>query len=177
VSTCADYAFRLRPDDDKKLMRVHFRLADAAEGEHGNVKATEGQDRVFLLADAGESGRDFLADEDGELSLRFEYRPATLTDWPEDVRHGKTRPPAQKDLIAMVTRRVLAVADVSLAQWIAELARPHVAVSGEKVDYTRLEAHLRRYTARNTLITSSTRTSGGSCVGSWISTSRTKSCI
>ena len=32
-----DYAFRLRPDDEKKPMRVHFRLVDAAEGEHGNV--------------------------------------------------------------------------------------------------------------------------------------------
>ena len=45
-----DYAFRLRPDDDKKPMRVHFRLVDAAEGEHGNVKAAEGKDRVFILA-------------------------------------------------------------------------------------------------------------------------------
>src|ERR1039458_3874542 len=30
-----DYAFRLRPDDDQKPMRVHFRLTDAVEGEHG----------------------------------------------------------------------------------------------------------------------------------------------
>lgn len=45
-----DYAFRLRPEDDKKPMRVHFRLADVAEGEHGNVKAAEGKDRVFILA-------------------------------------------------------------------------------------------------------------------------------
>jgi adenine-specific DNA-methyltransferase len=44
-----DYAFRLRPDDDKRTMRVHFRLADAAEGEHSNVKATEGKDRLFIL--------------------------------------------------------------------------------------------------------------------------------
>lgn len=46
-------------------MRVHFRLVDAAEGEHGNVKAAEGKDRVFILA-AGESGRDFIAEENGE---------------------------------------------------------------------------------------------------------------
>ena len=51
-----DYAFRLRPEDDKKSMRVHFRLADAAEGEHGNVKAAQGKDRVFILAAPGESG-------------------------------------------------------------------------------------------------------------------------
>ena len=48
-----DYAFRLRPDDDKKPMRVHFRLVNAAEGEHANVKAAEGKNRVFILAVGG----------------------------------------------------------------------------------------------------------------------------
>ncbi len=49
-----DYAFRLRPHDDRNPMRVHFRLVDATEGEHGNVKAAEGKDRVFILATTGE---------------------------------------------------------------------------------------------------------------------------
>jgi adenine-specific DNA-methyltransferase len=69
-------------------MRLHFRLADAVEGEHGNAKAAEGEGRVFVLAAPGESGRDFIAEEYGEqgkeLVLRFEYRQATLTDWSED---------------------------------------------------------------------------------------------
>ena len=38
------------------------------------------------------------------LSIRFEYRPATLTDWPESEREGKTKPPTQKDLIAIAKR-------------------------------------------------------------------------
>ena len=149
-----DYAFRLRPDDDKKPMRVHFRLTDAAEGEHGNVKAAEGKDRVFILAAPGESGRDFIAEEDGgqgkELVIRFEYRPATLTDWPEDERGEKKKPPVQKDLSALAARRVLTLTDAALAPWIAELAKPHVMASGERADYSRLEAHIKRNTARNT---------------------------
>ena len=149
-----DYAFRLRPDDDKKPMRVHFRLADVAEGEHGNVKAGEGKDRVFILAAPGESGREFIAEEeDGsgkELVIRFEYRPATLTDWPENARAGKSKPPTQKDLSAFSATRLLAMTDASLAPWIAELGKPHVTAGGEKADYTRLEGHLKRYTARNT---------------------------
>jgi adenine-specific DNA-methyltransferase len=140
-----DYAFRLRPEDDQKPMRVHFRLAEAAEGEHGNVKAVQGKDRVFVL-----TANDFIAEENGELSIRFEYRPVTLTDWPEDAREGKTKLPTEKDLIVITTKRVLALADASLTTWIAELGKPHVTASGERVDYTRLEAHLRRYTARNT---------------------------
>ncbi len=90
-----DYAFRLRPEDDKNPMRVHFRLVDAAEGEHGNVKPAEGKDRIFILA----SG-DFIAEEEGEqgkeLVIRFEYRPATLTDWPEEVRGEKKKPPPRR---------------------------------------------------------------------------------
>ncbi len=149
-----DYAFRLRPDDDTKPMRVHFRLADAVEGEHGNVKAAEGKNRVFILAPPGDSGHDFIAEEDGdqskELVIGFEYRPATLTDWPEDERTEKKRPPVQKNMSTLATERVLAVSDVRLAGWIAELGKPHVMSSGERADYSRLEAHLRRYTARNT---------------------------
>ncbi len=149
-----DYAFRLRPDDDKNPMRVHFRLVDAAEGEHGNVKAAEGKDRVFILAAPGESSRDFITEEDGEqgkeLVIRFEYRPATLTDWPDDARAGKSKPPAQKDLSVLAAQRVLTVTDVLFAAWISELDKPHILSSGEQADYTRLEAHIKRYTARNT---------------------------
>src|SRR5207247_1783656 len=140
-----DYAFRLRPDDEDNQMRVHFRLMDAAEGEHGNVKAAEGKDRVFILA-----AEDFVAVENGELVVRFEYQPATLTDWSEDVRDGKTKPPAQKDLIAAAAKRIFAVHDDALTQWIIDLGKPHILANGEKADYSRLEAHLRRYTARNT---------------------------
>ena len=152
-----DYAFRLRPNDDKKPMRVHFRLTDATEGEHGNVKAAEGKDRVFILAAPGNSGHAFIAEErraggeqGKELVIRFEYRPATLTDWPEEDRDGKKKPPVQKDLSTLASKRVLTVTDATFAPWIAELAKPHVMASGEQADYPRLEAHLRRYTARNT---------------------------
>src|SRR5204863_6399311 len=34
--------------------------------------------------------------------------------------------------------------------YIAELGKSHVTANGEKADYSRLEAHLRRYTARST---------------------------
>lgn len=125
-----DYAFRLRPEDEKNPMRVHFRLFDVAEGEHGNVKAAEGKDRVFIS-----TAENFTLEEDREsgkdLILRFEYRPATLTDWPEAARDGKTKPPAQKDLLAMIEQHVLATADASLTPWLAELAKPHIKADGE----------------------------------------------
>ena len=155
-----DYAFRLRAADEARPMRVHFRLVDAAEGEHGNVKDTQGKERVFILTADGESGRDFIAEEDGpegkELVLRFEYRPATMNDWPREQREEEQerlknpKPPKQKDLDALAFERVLGVSDPELAPWMAELGKPHITASGEAADYTRLEAHLRRYNARNT---------------------------
>lgn len=140
-----DYAFRLKPEagEGEDPMRVRFKLVDAAEGEHGNVKAAEGKDRVFVL-----SPEDFIAEVDGELELRFEYRPASLEDWPADQRDGKKKPPTQKELTALAVQAVLGAG--SHAQWVAELGKPHVKTDGEQADYSRLEAHLRRYAARNT---------------------------
>ena len=149
-----DYAFRLRPDADKKPLRVHFRLVDATEGEHGNVKSAEGKARAFILAAPGESDHVVIAEEDGEqgkeLVIHFAYRPATLTDWPENKRGGKKNPPGQKDLSALAAKHVLATTDPALAEWIVELGKPQVMANGEQADYSRLEAHLKRYTARNT---------------------------
>lgn len=149
-----NYAFLLRPDDVKSPRRVHFSILDVAEGEHGNVKAAEGKERVFVLAKAGASGQPFVSEEDGndgkELRVKFEYRPASLVDWPMEIREEKTKPPTQKDLIAFAAKQILSVVDTSLEKWIAELGRPHSLASGDKADYTRIEAHLRRYTARNT---------------------------
>lgn len=148
-----DYAFTLKPGADDP-MRVHFRLVDAAEGEHGNVKEAEDKNRVFILA-----GEGFIAEENGEsgkeLVIRFEYRPATMEDWSEDAKANATaaakkKPPTQKDLREDAVRRVLAAQDDSLKPWLAELAKNHVKADGEQADYSRLAAHLNRYTARNT---------------------------
>jgi adenine-specific DNA-methyltransferase len=149
-----DYAFRLKPHDPENPMRVHFRLVDAVEGEHGNVKAAEGKERIFILAAGGESGHDFLTVQAGEhgpeLSIGFEYRPSTLTDWSEGIRGGKTKPPTQKELVVDAGRRILGVGDHELSGWIVELNKPHVNASGEVAEYSRLQSHLGRYVARNT---------------------------
>lgn len=150
-----DYAFRLRAEDDANPMRVHFKLVDASEGEHGNVKATEGKDRVFILAPAGESGHDYLSIENDELSIAFEYRPAAMDDWTEETKAAATaaakkKPPVQSVLLAQAAKAILEVTHADFRDWIAELNRKHIKADGEQADYSRLEAHLRRYSARNT---------------------------
>lgn len=125
-----DYAFRLRPDDEQKPMRVHFRLVDAAEGEHGNVKEQAGKERRFRLA-----AEDFAALEDGELVIRFTYEPDAAK---------------QKELNAAAEKAILGLADTSLAEWLKALGAKHVRADGTASEATRLRVHLDRYTARNT---------------------------
>lgn len=141
-----DYAFRLRRDDQQHPVRVHFRLSDAAEGEHGYVKTAEDKDRVFILS----GDNDFISEEDNDLVIRFEYRQPTINDWPDDQRDGKTKSPAQKDLIALAVKRVLATSDTSLLSWINELGKSHLLSNGETANYSVFEAHLKRYVGRNT---------------------------
>ena len=145
-----DYSFRLRPEAEGDPMRVHFRLADAAEGEHGNIKSADEKARRFVL-----SAEDFVAEEEGpvgvrELVIRFEYRAVTLGDWPKQKRKGKKRPPQQKDLNEAATTALLDANDLSLARWMKELAATLVKADGIQADYSRLRSHLDRYTARNT---------------------------
>lgn len=139
-----DYTFRLRPWSEDQPMRVHFKIVDAAEEEHGNVKPAEGKERVFIL-----TKENFISIENGELVLRFEYRPATLADWLDEAP-GKAKPPTQKDLIAIAVKRVFNVNDPALAPWITELQKEHILANNEKAGYSKLEAHLNRYTKRNT---------------------------
>lgn len=140
-----DYAFRINPNSETNPMRVHFRLVDATEGEHGDIKPAQGKERVFILRE-----NDFISIEHGELRIDFEYRPADLLDWPDDQRRSHSKPPSQKDLSAIAETRILALEEALFAHWIEELAKPHILSNGEKADYTRVRSHLNRYVARNT---------------------------
>jgi adenine-specific DNA-methyltransferase len=58
-------------ETDKTPLRVHFRIKDASEGEHGNVKATDATKRFFVL----HSEQPVEKNEAGELVVNFEYKP------------------------------------------------------------------------------------------------------
>ena len=57
-------------------LKVHFRITDAAEGEHGNVKATDATKRFFFI----HKENPVELNESGELIANFEYRPPTSND-------------------------------------------------------------------------------------------------
>ncbi|HNV37333.1 MAG TPA: site-specific DNA-methyltransferase, partial [Rectinema sp.] len=125
-----DYAFRLRPENTVNPMRVHFKLVDAAEGEHDNVKEVQGKERKFKLA----LDRP-VSIESGELVIHFTYEPAQEK---------------QKDLNAATEAAILALDDPAVVTWIELLGRKYRRADGTESDNTWLRIHLDRYTARNT---------------------------
>lgn len=117
-----NYTFKVGPEDAAR--RVHFKLVDA-ETEKDNNRASE--KRVFIL-----TGVHAIAEENGELLIRFEYRAAP------DKRK-------QKEHIEEAVARILAEAN---GDWKGLLHAK--APTDKSPNRTVLEKHLTDYTARNT---------------------------
>jgi adenine-specific DNA-methyltransferase len=120
-----DYAFKAGKDK-----RVHFKIIEA-DTEKDNRKAANGNNRRFFLH------RDKpVAEEEGELVIRFEYRP--------DSQKRK-----QEVLNAEIVRRFFDyLKNGELADWVHRLSAK--APTEKNPDRTVLEKHLADYTRRNT---------------------------
>ncbi len=116
-----DYTFKL-PDE----RRVHFKLVDAGT-EQNNNKAANGNDRRFILCEETP-----LVEQDGELFLRFEYRPDP--DKRKQATHNE-----------MAIETILAQEEVSAWDNALRALQPTKA----NPNRTLLQKHLRDYTARN----------------------------
>jgi len=118
-----DYTFKLPSGK-----RVHFKLAQA-DTEKDNNRASNGNERRFIL-----SQEQPLAEENGELIIRFDYRPH-----PDKAK--------QADLNLAAVERIL-TQTTGFDDWRRELAalRP----TEKNPNRTLLEKHLTDYTARNT---------------------------
>jgi adenine-specific DNA-methyltransferase len=119
--TFRDYTFMIAGG---KRVRVHL---VAASTEQDNNKAAQGKERRFVLADNP------ISEENGELFIRFEYRP----------HDGKEK---QDDLNKQAIDAVLKTP--GFEQWAQELGK--LAPTDKRRDRTVLEKHLTQYTARNT---------------------------
>jgi len=112
--------------------RVHFKIVDA-DTEKDNVKAANGNDRRFLL-----HGDKPVAEENGELVIRFEYRPDSEKRR-QDVINAET------------ARRVIEELNTEkLTVWQQRLSARWKRASGTETDKTILDKHLFDYTRRNT---------------------------
>jgi len=123
-------------------VKVQFRIVDATEGEHGNVKAAEGQKRFFII----NGNKPLEVSADGELVVNFEYRAdpekgATQEGSWRDKRNGE----ATQAVLAGLTE--LVKTDRTLERYLYML---QIAAPTDK-DKTRplLTKYINQYTARN----------------------------
>jgi adenine-specific DNA-methyltransferase len=119
--TFRDYTFMIAGG---KRVRVHL---VGASTEQDNNKPTQGKERRFVLAENP------LSEENGELFIRFEYRPVD----------SKAK---QDDLNKQAIEAVLKTP--GFQEWAKELGK--LAPTDKRRDRTMLEKHLFQYTARNT---------------------------
>jgi adenine-specific DNA-methyltransferase len=119
--TFRDYTFIIAGG---KRVRVHL---VAASTEQDNNKAASGKERRFVLAENP------LSEENGELFIRFEYRPF----------EGKEK---QDDLNKKAIDSILNTP--GFEPWAQELGK--LAPTDKNRDRTLLEKHLMQYTAHNT---------------------------
>ncbi len=117
-----DYTFTL-PDG----RRVHFKVVKA-DTQANNNKATNGQDRRFILA-----SDDPITDEHGDLVIHFQYRP--------DDQKRK-----QIELNNQTLERILS--DKDTLSWVTALQSKNP--TEKNPSRTLIDKHLTEYTARNT---------------------------
>jgi adenine-specific DNA-methyltransferase len=135
--------------------KLHFKLVEAEEGEHNNVKATADKDRFFVLDaepiawQTGEGGT--------ELVIRFQYRAdeeksGTAGTW-RDKRNGQSVETILAALKALSQSEDAHASDaasfhLALAQLVDKGAKKP---TGKQETQTRLARYLHQYTAKNTM--------------------------
>jgi adenine-specific DNA-methyltransferase len=79
-------------------LKVHFRIKEAAEGEHGNVKESEADKRYFII----HSDKPIEINEDGGLVINFEYRP----DPDKSGQEGSWRDKRNMEAVSMILAKL-----------------------------------------------------------------------
>ncbi|MEA3486702.1 MAG: site-specific DNA-methyltransferase, partial [Thermodesulfobacteriota bacterium] len=125
---------------DEKPRRVHFRVVDAAEGEHGNVKISESEKRFFIIYKENPA---FL-DDNGELVVNFEYRPD-----PEkgSSQEGTWRERRNTEAVETVIKALDNLNGAKEYRTLLKIPAP----TEKRKDRPLLAKYINQYTARNTM--------------------------
>ena len=126
---------------------VHFRIADAAEGEHGNVKATDANKRFFII----HGQKPVEVSEDGELVVNFEYRADPEKSGQENTWRDKRNAQAVETILGQLETMIQENDGhrEALAEYLRLLKIPAPTEKDKKRPV--LAKYINQYTARNTM--------------------------
>lgn len=133
--------------EDESPLKVHFRVVEATEGEHGNVKASEANKRFFIL----HAENPVALTETGELVVNFEYRPDPEKTGQENTWRDKRNTEAVKTILERL--QAMAAAGGEHEKQVAEYLRLFKVPAPTDSDKKRpvLAKYVNQYTARNTM--------------------------
>lgn len=127
---------------DEQALTVHFRIVDANEGEHGNIKAATDQKRFFLIHAAKPVEILPLPDGEQELVINFEYR----TDPDKTGQDNKWQETRLKEAESAIIAALQSLAAEAYLKALITLAP-----TDSKDKRTLLGKYLQKYAARNTM--------------------------
>jgi len=133
--------------EDEKPLKVHFRVVEATEGEHGNVKASEASKRFFIL----HAENPVALTETGELVVNFEYRPDSEKTGQENTWRDKRNAEAVETILDRL-ENMAAVGgehEKQVAEYLCLFKVPAPTDSDKKRPV--LAKYVNQYTARNTM--------------------------
>ena len=130
-------------ETDEQPLRVHFRVVEATEGEHGNVKASEATKRFFII----HAPKPVEVNERGELVINFEYRPDPEKSGQENSWRDKRNSEAVTTILSALT--TMAQGDAVLTEYLQLLPTPAPTESDKR--RVLLAKYINQYTARNTM--------------------------
>jgi adenine-specific DNA-methyltransferase len=115
-------------------LKLHFKIVDATEGEHSNVKASDATKRYFIL----HKDNPLELDDNNELIINFEYRPDQA---------GAKQDALNKDTIASIINALKLKPDMAAYYECLSIAIP----TDKDKDRILLCKYINQYTARNTM--------------------------
>ncbi|MBW2570207.1 MAG: site-specific DNA-methyltransferase [Deltaproteobacteria bacterium] len=122
-------------------LKVNFRIIEAAEGEHGNIKAGNATKRFFII----HKNNPVEFNKNGELIVNFEYRPDPKKTGQEKIWRDKRNDEAVETIFKELEATKYTK---SAKEYLHLLAFP--APTGKDKKRSLLAKYVNQYTARNT---------------------------
>jgi adenine-specific DNA-methyltransferase len=120
-------------------MKVTFRIIDATEGEHGNIKASDATKRFFII----HQEKPIELTESGELLINFEYRP----DEQKTKQENTWRDTKNKEAVEVI---INALSETSSAEEYLRLLTIPAPTDKDK-NRPLLAKYINQYTSKNTM--------------------------
>ena len=133
-------------EDQSAPFRVHFRVVEATEGEHSNVKASDTSKRFFIL----HTDNPVALNDDSELVINFEYRPDSEKTGQNNAWQNKRNSEVVETVLEHL--RIMNIERGKHRHRVAEYLRQLKVPAPTEHDKNRslLSKYVNQYTARNT---------------------------